>query len=298
MSLLVDNIDYNRALRTIRELVLDTNPVQCFKVSGQDFLFKKDSSGFGLDTDTYTFSELEKFYDLMSILRDKKVTISILPDFVATEYCSLTENFNYPSIQEEKAVYRKNYFSDELIERVMEEFFAYYSPYDGIPKTVRTIYGGLDYFNRRKLIFWVAYYLVDRKRMNYASAGEMIRLNSDDGNGGEICGTEGELKSIDTTITTRVGEVFSVTERISDDGSGTEGFTSYWGDKYSYFTKLQLWIRDRFEKQFKDFSLRDDAMISQTFSLEKGWEPSAWVDTINFTRDTYDILQPDNRVPK
>ena len=42
MSWIVDNVNYDQAIRTIREIVLDTNPVQCFKVSGQDFLFKKD----------------------------------------------------------------------------------------------------------------------------------------------------------------------------------------------------------------------------------------------------------------
>lgn len=293
MSLIVDNITYDQAIRTIREIVLDTNPVQCFRVSGQDFLFRKDSSGFGINTDTYTFGQVEKYYDLMDKLRENEVTVSILPDFVSTEYSYGTLNFNYPSITEEKTILRKNYFSDEVIEKVMEEFFNYYCSYDGIPKTVHSIFDSLSYFNRRRLIFWVSYYLVDRKRMNYASAGEMIRLNGSVG--GDSCSSDGELKNTDTTITTKVGDVFSVTERISDDGSGLDGFTSFWGDKYSYFTKLQLWIRDRFEKQFKDFSLRDNAMISQTFILEKGWEPSAWVDTINFSRDTYDILQSDDR---
>lgn len=292
MSWIVDNVNYDQAIRTIREIVLDTNPVQCFKVSGQDFLFKKDSGGFGISSDTYNFGQVEKYYDLMDKLREKEVSVTILPDFVSTEYSYLTLNFNYTTLTDEKTILRKNYFSDEVIEKVMEEFFGYYCYYDGVPKSVRSIFDGLSYFNRRKLIFWVAYYLIDRKRLNYASAGEMIRLT---GSNGDSCGSDGELKNTDTTITTKIGEVFSVTERISDDGSGLSGFTSFWGDKYSYFTKLQLWIRDRFEKQFKDFSLRDDAMVSQTFILEKGWEPSAWVDTINFSRNTIDILQSDDR---
>ena len=297
MSLIVNNISYNQALRTIRELILDTNPVQCFKVSGQDFLFSKNSTGVVLDDLTFNFGEVEKFYDLMEELREKEVNITILPDFVATEYCDDLLSFEHTSILEPKNLLRKNYFSTSIIERVMEDFFAYYCPYDGMPKSIMSIYESLDYFHRRKFIFWVAYYLVDRKRMNYASAGEMIRLNNIDDED-KICGTEGELKNIDTAVTTRVGDVFSVTEKTADDGKGLEGFTSYWGDKYSYFTKLQLWIRDRFEKQFKDFSLRDDAMISQTFTMDKDWQTSAWIDTINFTNSTSDILQPDNRVPR
>lgn len=298
MSLLVDYISYNQALRAIRELVLDTNPVQCFNVSGQDFLFKKDSDGIDLDAETYNFIEVDKFYELMRILRQKGVTISILPDFVAVEYCASLEDFNYPSIQDAKTIYRDNYFSKEFIEQVIAEFFVYYIPYYVLDSTVETLYKKLNYISQRKLIYWVAYYLVDKKRMNYASSGEMIRLNSESGEGGEVCGTEGELRNTDTNITTKIGEVFSTTEKIIADGKGTEGFTSYWGDKYSYFTKLQLWIRDRFEKQFKDFSLRDDAMISQSFTLEKGWEPSAWVDTTSFTPNTPDVLQAGNRRSK
>ena len=41
MSWIVDNVNYDQAIRTIREIVLDTNPVQCFKVSGQDFYLKR-----------------------------------------------------------------------------------------------------------------------------------------------------------------------------------------------------------------------------------------------------------------
>lgn len=293
MSLIVDNLSYNQALRSIREIILDTNPVQCFNVSGQDFLFKKGTTEVALDSDTYTFSEVEKFYDLMNRLRDKDVTIEVLPDFVSTEYTKEAVNFNYPSILEAKTISRGRYFSDYTIEKVIEDFYAYYCPYFGVPRSVQDIFSDLDYFDRRKLVFWVAYYLVDKKRMNYATSSEIIRLQTDAN--GEICGTDGELKNTSTSITTRVGEVFSVTEK-EDNGSEFDGFTSFWGDKYSYYTKLQLWIRDRFEKQFKDFSLRDDAMISQSFTLEKGWENMAWVNTMDFSRVTTDIMNTDYRV--
>ena len=213
MSLLVNDITYEQAIRAIREIILDTNPVQCFRVSGQDFLFSKNSTDIALDTQNFQFSEVEKYYDLMDKLRDKGVSIEILPDYIATEWTESTVNFNYPTIEDGKTISRKNYFSIGTIEAVMEEFYAYYIPYDGVPKTVRSIFDMLDYFSRRKLIFWVAYYLVDRKRMYYASAGEMIRMqNSSDGSG-DGCSSEGEIKNTETTVTTRVGEVFSVTER-------------------------------------------------------------------------------------
>lgn len=293
--LLVDSITFDQAIRSIREVVLDTNPVQCFKVGGQDLPFVKDSNGIALNGNNFTFIEVEKFYDLMDKLSSVELNIEILPDFAPNEFCVDIVNFNYPALTETKTISRKNYFSQNTIEKVMEEFFYHYCPYDGIPKFVSTIFNSLHYMEKRKLILWVSYYLIDRKRMQYASAGELIRINSLNGSG-TSCGSDGELKNTDVTTTTRVGEVFSVTERTTEDGKGLEGFTSLWGDKYSYFTKLQLWIRERFEKQFKDFSLRDNAMINQTFTIEKGWENSSWIDTINFSVYTRDLLLPDNRV--
>lgn len=288
MSLLVNSITYGQAIQAIREIVLDTKPVQCFKVSGQDFSFIKDTLGFTIDTVLTPTSEVVKYYNLMDKLRAKDVAIEVLPDFVASEYTAYTVPFNYPSIKEPKLVSRNRYFSDTVIEEFMVEYFTLYTTYYGVPRTVQVIYDTLDYFDRRKMILWIAYYLVDRKRMNYASAGEMIRMQ----NGGDECGT-GELKNTETTITTRVGEVFTATEKVLDDGNGASGFTSYWGDKYSYLTKLQLWIRERFEKQFKDFSLRDNCLVSSSFTMEKTWQPYAWIDTHDLSTTTMDILSPD-----
>ena len=293
MSLLVAEMDYNQAIRSIREIVLDTSPVQCFKVSGQDFLFKKESNSFTLSDSTFSTGEAEKFYDLMDKIRAKSVTIGILGDFVPTEYTSNIVDFNYPSLSEIKTVSRDRYFSLETIEGFIEEYFAYYLTFTDSPRTLEQIFNELDYFQRKKLVFWVSYYLIDKKRMNYASTGEMIRLNNPEDLDDQVSGAGGQLKNIDETVTTKVGEVFTVTEKISEGGQGVKGFTSLWGDKYDYFTKLQLYIRDRFERQFRDYSLRDDAMITQEFGIEKGWEDSSWIDPNLFSNYTSSILNPD-----
>jgi len=291
MSLLVTQITFQQAIRSIREVVLDTSPVQCFNVSGQDFSFSKDANGIVLDTDSYTFDVVQKQYDLLRKLRAKQVVVEILPDYVAIEINSELVEFNYASITDKKLVERENYFSSYAIEKVMEEFFAFYVPYDGISKTVETMFSQLHYLEKRKMILWVAYYLVDKKRMNYASVSEMIRLQN--GSSGEGCSNDNQFKNVETSVTTRVGEVFSVTEKDAETGKGLDGFTDYWGDKFGYFTKLQLYIRSMFEKQFQDYSLRDDCMISQSFSMEKNWTNSAWIDTHNLSNFTQDILQPD-----
>lgn len=288
-----NNISYNEAIDTIRELILDTNPVQCFRVSGQDFGFSKDDSGFTVNGELSTLDSVNKYFLLMEKLRKAKVTVQILPDYVSVEFTKYTLDFNFPNLGEsDEPVLREHYFSVESIEKVMRDFYMFYGYYTDSPRTFEYLYNQMCYTDRLKLIYWVAYYLIGLKRMYYASNSEIIRqydMSSSD------CPNEGELKNTRKSITTRVGEVFSVTESDNDTGDGLDGFTSFWGDQYSYYTKLQLWIRDRFEKMFKDFSLRDDAMICQTFQVEKVWQDYAWVDTMNFSEITKDVLQFDDR---
>lgn len=288
MSLLVEEIPYSQATRSIREIVLDISPVQAFKVSGQGFVFKKDDTEVVIDTTTYTFPQVEKVYDLLGKLVDKGVVVTVLPNYVPLGFTQNLVNFDHANMTAEKIIMAKSYFSDYEIELLMEDFFAHYLTYSGVPSTVETMYNLLNYFERKKLIFWVAYHLIDRKRMNYASTAEMIRLAQ----GGDPNG--GDLKNTEQTITTRIGETFIVVEKESEGGKGMDGFTSLWGDQYSYLTKMQLWIRDRFERMFNDYSLRDDTMRSSTFVVEKPWMPYTW--TQNWlSHSTIDILQPDNR---
>lgn len=294
--MLVDKISYEQAIKSIRELVLDTNPVQCLKVSGQDFFFKKDVAGIGIANKTFSFGQMEKFYDLVGELFDTpNVTYKITEDYVANEPTKTLKDIIFTlGVGEERGLYRKNYFSQEAIDLAMIEGFPAVADYVGYPRQMTTIYNELCYFDRRRIVLLTAYHLIDRRRMQMATASELIRRTAEM-NGDSVCG-DGEIKNTKASVTTKIGEVFTVTEEIDESGKGMEGFTDLWGDKYGYLTKLQLYIRGLYEKQFGDYSLRDDAMRSSGFVLEKVWETSAWVDTINFSRSTRDILLPDNRI--
>lgn len=298
--MLVDKMTYEQAIRSIRELVLDTNPVRCLTVTGQDFFFKKDSNGVVIAEKPFTFGEVGKFYELVEkLFEEPKVTYGLTEDYVATEPVKTLNDveFTLTSAEPTRGLYRKQYFSNETIENAMIEAFPYLTCYVGYPRYTLDIFNNdLDYFDRRKLVLLTAYFLLDRRRMQTATATELIRKTNEINGVGDPCGGDGEIKNTSVSVTTRIGEVFTVNEKVEEDGKGLEGFTSLWGDKYSYLTKLQLYIRGLYEKQFGDFSLRDDAMRSSGFYLEKGWETSAWIDTINFSRTTLDILLPDNRL--
>lgn len=299
--LLVDNMTYDQAIRSIRELVYDTNPVQTLSIGGQDFSFEKTDTSIAFADESYTFSELPKFYDLVGKFFEKKIGYILLPDYVATEYTSGLMNVQetFTKDGEYKTLYRKSYFSQEEIEGAMERAFPYFLAYWGVPRYTVDIYNDLDYWDRKRLVLLTAYFLLDKRRMQMAGTMELIRRTPALGGGVDVCAMgDGDLKNTETSVTTRIGDVFTVTEKITEEGKGLEGFTSLWGDKYSYFSKLQLYLRDLYERQFGDFSLRDNVMRNSTFYLEKGWEPSAWVDTINFSQTTLDWILPDNRLPK
>jgi len=283
--MLVQNISYAQAIRSIREIILDTGLVQCFKVSGQGLPFKKTPSEVTLGTVIKPISDagVLKLYDLIALLVEKEVAVEILPDYVATEYISGLFDFDYNLIAgETKILKAKNYFSNSVIETVMIEFFSKFLSYDGHEHTTESIFEKLNYFQKGKLILWVAYYLVDRRRMFYASTSILI------GNANGATGSS--FKNTTKEVTTRIGDVYTETERDSDNGKGLDGFTSLWGDQDSYLTRLQLYIRDKYEKLFNDFSLRDNAMISQTFTMVKTWENDAWLNTLGWSSDTYGLF--------
>lgn len=288
----VTNISYVQAIRSIRELILDVGLVQCFKLYEQDLSFSKTSTEFQVDTEVKLIgpdNDLYKLYDLIGFLAEKSVKYDILPDYVATEFVGGLIDFDIPKVGEDGYVVKaKHYFTDETIETVMVDFFANYMPFDGIERSVVDIFDKLTYYQKRKLILWVAFHLVDKRRMQMASTSVMIGL----ANGDSLLGSTFENKQLE--VTTRIGEVYTETERIMDDGTGANNLTSLWGDKYSYLTKLQLYIRGKFEKLFSDFSLRDDVAVSQTFTMEKTWQNDAWIDTHEWSYDTLGVLV-DNR---
>ena len=140
-----------------------------------------------------------------------------------------------------------------------------------------------DYYHSKKICYWVAYWLVDIRR----SALALYTATT----GGTTSASSSSV-GIDTMkdVTVRVGDVFTITERQQPQADGQKGFTTLWGDKDSYWTRLQLYLRMQFEKLFNDFSLRDDVLRSSNFTIDKNWSPFAHVDTFDFSASTRDIF--------
>ena len=73
MSLYLDDISFQSAIDSIREVSLDLNPVQCFSITTeQDFSFVKTDGGFTINEQEYSFGDIPKLYHLMNKLNEIK----------------------------------------------------------------------------------------------------------------------------------------------------------------------------------------------------------------------------------
>jgi hypothetical protein len=294
--MVIKNKNYDQCIVAIRELALDLGPVQSFAVrkAAPGFIFSKDASELVMGTDTYTLpsAEMWKVYHVITSLVMRNALIDVYADHVPVELVTGLKDFSYTAddLEEEggQVVWRNNYFTTEVIAGVIEDFFNKYVPYDGIERSVSEIVNTLDYLDTRKMCYWVAYYLIDKRRANTAAAEQLQKnntfLNITTSNTGNLTTTE-------RTVTMRIGESFAVTEAPSKDDTEVTGFKSFWGDKYDFLTKMQLYLRDRYERLFNDFSLRDNVAVSTSVTLEKNWNPSAYFDTHDLSNFTRDLIQ-------
>jgi len=164
-----------------------------------------------------------------------------------------------------------SFFSEQTINKVIYTYYTYYKGYDYLDtmstEEITAEIADYELIDFIHLTLWVSFYLVEMKRMIFASS---------DAYKDPYGYSDKSFMSSDKTINTQVGTAFTVTENQKSDGKDAEGFTSLWGDSESYMSKHQIYIRTRFEKMFKDFSLRDNTGISTNIPMYKSWDKATW----------------------
>lgn len=290
---------YAQIVTTIRELIFDVSPVACYSLTKQGLSLAVDSNGYNFTGDTtlsLLFEDNPKFYDMVVKFKQANLSLACVLslDYIPNEYSNTTTEFT-GSLATEQTLYRPYYFSEETIVSFMYQYFVKYYDYEyaiywqelvGTTETgeLEQMLSDLSLRETYKLILWVSFHLLEKQRMNVSSVSYLKKKN------GETVDCENEFTNLRKTFSTKLGDTFTVNEDTEADGLGTEGFTSLWGDKYSYLTKLQLYVRTQLEKIYGDFSLRDNAINSVSFTLEKTWVANAYNDTISLSPFTKDIL--------
>ena len=193
-------------------------------------------------------------------------------------------------------VFRVYYFSTTFIEKWFKEYLrliinapiAKYSNAttqdftDGFADTV-----AFDYNREMHMCLWVAYQLVGDRRLYELASQNLIQST--------LGGNPDQLQNLDiidassfsltgpgSDIQVQVGDVFTLNEDkntelgIYNSGEIPKDMVPPWGvgsdnnlmDYYSFWYRLQLWLRDRLEMQCGDYSLRKDTVLNGRVSLD------------------------------
>ena len=136
--------------------------------------------------------------------------------------------------------------------------------------------------SEKHMAIWVAYHLVDKRRLYEAAAGAIGQSFTD---GSDY---ESSSDSAGTITTVQIGSVFSITEEPDEEGFFYEDFNrvgsdNVWGDRYSFWYKLMLYLRGLLEDTFGDYSLRKDNVIPGYISLTRELDFRSYYDSYPFT---------------
>lgn len=226
------------------------------------------------------FSDYRSIEDIMNKLIEDEIVVAYTPYFRGTEPAT-TLIPTKKKLSEDFTAFRKYFFSDEEIKSLIEWYYHKVLDIRGV-EISDEIVSKLIRPSEKHITLWVAYYLVEKRRL-YENAASAIGQSFTDGS--DYVGSAGN--NIGSTTTVNIGSVFTVTEEPSS-GYFSENFNGIgsdntWGDRYSFWYKLQLYIRGLLEEQFGDYSLRKDTVMQGAVELVRDLDFRSYYDSYPFT---------------
>lgn len=270
-------VHFSDIIETVRELsfdrfiipgvVIKALPDKTVTINSQYFWIKNQDN-----TDYYKadLSVLTTFKLLTDDMLSKNVVFAYTSYFNGFELTSTFVPVLDASLAVNFIAYKRFFFSDETIQK--EVIYYYYSVLginivdengDGL------LLGDIDnwivqliYPSEQHLAMKVAYMLVDKRRL-YEVAADYMNLNFTDGSLYMAGSKDGTENSTETTV--QIGSVFSITEDPNNgdlyEDYSVLGSDNVLGDKHSFWYRLLLYLREKLEMQFGDYSLRKDTVI-------------------------------------
>ena len=136
--------------------------------------------------------------------------------------------------------------------------------------------------SEQHMAIWVAYALVEKRRL-YENAALSIGQSFTDGS--DYVGSNMGTAPLSTTI--QIGSVFSITENASEgyfqEDFNRVGSDNVWGDRFSFWYKLMLYLRQLLEETFGDYSLRKDTVMQGKVELTRELDFRSYYDSYPFT---------------
>jgi len=229
-----------------------------------------------------TFQEYPNMESLLEALIANDIIVSYTPYFRGEEPSTNLIKVTDLALTENVTLFRRYFFSDDEIIKWIQ---WYYWRVLDIPnaETNDELVGKLIRPSEKHLALWVSYQLVGRRRLFEIAAGSIGQSFTD---GSDYTGSD-LSDSTGTTTTTQIGSVFTITEDPTKgyfyEDFSRVGSENVLGDRYSFWYRLQLWIREQLEEMFGDYSLRKDQVIPGYIELQRELDFRAYYDSYPFT---------------
>lgn len=228
-----------------------------------------------------SFNDYPTLEDIMNALIEANVVVAYTPYFRGTEPSTALIQVKGKELTEDFTAFRRYFFSDEEIKEMIRWYYWVVLDIKDVELTDEIV-GKLVRPSEKHLAIWVSYYLVDKRRL-YENAANAIGQTFTDGS--DYTGSSDTTAGTVTTV--QIGSVFNITE---DPNTGyfyedfnRVGSDNVWGDRYSFWYRLMLYLRDLLETQFGDYSLRKDNVIPGYISLQRELDFRSYYDSYPFT---------------
>ena len=229
-----------------------------------------------------SFEEAKDLETLVRKLIEAEIVVAYTPYFIGSESVdSLIKVTDKDLSLDNCSVFRKYFFSDKEIVEMIRYYYSRVLRIE-LDDVTDDIIGKLKRPSERHLVLWVSYHLVDRRRL-YENAANAIGQTFTDGSDYVGSGTDG----VGSSTTVQIGSVFSITEDPTRgffyEDFNRVGSDNVWGDRYSFWFKLMVYLRNLLEQQFGDYSLRPNMVIPGNIELQRELDFRSYYDSYPFT---------------
>lgn len=256
-------------------------------VKGRFYMYRRTTdatTGESIDETivSLTFHDYPNMESLLEALIANNIVLSYTPYFRGEEPTSSLIQIADVELTTNLTLFRRYFFSDDEIIKWIQ---WYYWRVLDIPNAEITdeLVGKLIRPSEKHLALWVSYQLVGRRRLFEIAAGSIGQSFTD---GSDYTGSD-LSDSTGTTTTTQIGSVFTITEDPTKgyfyEDFNRVGSENVLGDRYSFWYRLQLWIREQLEEMFGDYSLRKDNVIPGYIELQRELDFRSYYDSYPFT---------------
>lgn len=305
-----DKVTLNEIMTAVRELTFDRFIIPAFaiKAMGEGFFVSIDKTFtpevvepdvevikgrlliykvVGSDGEQTTqdivslaFQDYQTMESIMEALIEANIVVAYTPYFRGTEPSTALIQVT-KELTDDFTAFRRYFFSDEEISKTIEWYYWRVLDIKDVELS-DDIVGKLQRPSEKHLALWVSYYLVDKRRL-YESAAASIGQSFTDGSdyaGSNLSDGTG------TTTTTQIGSVFTITEDPTKgyfyEDFNRVGSDNVLGDRYSFWYRLQVWLRQQLEELFGDYSLRKDNVIPGSITLQRELDFRSYYDSYPF----------------